>query len=80
MLSYTNTGLHVKYPLFLSGFNESWIFPVDFRKMIKCQILLKIRPIAANFFHAGRQTDMAKIITALRNFTNVSKNYINLLQ
>ena len=23
-------GLHVKYPLFLSDFNESWIFSTDF--------------------------------------------------
>jgi hypothetical protein len=24
--------LHVRYPLFLSDFNDTWIFAIDFRK------------------------------------------------
>ena len=33
--------LRVKYPLFLSDFNETWIFWADFRKINKYQILSK---------------------------------------
>jgi len=28
-------GLHVKYPLFLSDFNETWIFLADLWKLLK---------------------------------------------
>ena len=32
MIKKTCIDLHVKYPLFLSGLNETWIFSADFRK------------------------------------------------
>jgi len=34
-------GLHGKYPLFLPDFNENLTFFYVFRKILKCQILLK---------------------------------------
>ena len=34
----TYVGLHVKYRLFLSGFNENWIYWKYFRKILKYQI------------------------------------------
>jgi len=38
MIKKMYIGLHVKYPLFLSDFNENLNFSIDFRKMLKYQI------------------------------------------
>ena len=36
---------------------------------------MKIRPVGAEFFHTDVQTDMTKIIAALRNFAIEPKNW-----
>jgi hypothetical protein len=52
-------GLHVKYRLFMSDFNDTLIFWVDFRKKKNPQIsnFIEIRPVVAELFHADGQTD-----------------------
>jgi hypothetical protein len=50
-------GLHIKYSLLLSDFNETWILSTDFRKIVKTQISSKMRSVRAKLFHADGQTD-----------------------
>ena len=50
-------GLHVKYPLFLSDFNETWIFPTGIRKMPKHEISWKSVLAGTELFHADGRTD-----------------------
>jgi hypothetical protein len=35
---------------------------------------MKIRPVGAELFNADKQTGMAKLIAAFRNFANAPKN------
>jgi len=49
-------GLHVKYLLFLSEFNETWILSTDFEKNTRVSKLMKIYSVGAELFHAGGRT------------------------
>jgi len=61
------SGPHVKYPLFLPDFNETWISRLFFfSKNTQISNLVKIRPVGASH-------DKVNII-AFRNFANAPKN------
>jgi hypothetical protein len=64
-----------KCRLFLSEFNETWIFLDRFLKNTSIPNLTKIRPVKAELFHAEEQTDvhMTKLIVAFRNFVNAPR-------
>jgi hypothetical protein len=60
-LSSMHKGLYVKYPLVLSGFNETWFSRQIFEE-IKISDFMKIRLLGAELFHADGQTDTTKLI------------------
>ena len=49
-------GLHVKYPLFLSDFNQTTIFLDRLSTNPQISNFMNIRPVGAEFFHADGQT------------------------
>ena len=63
-------GLDIKYPLFLSDFNETLIFSTDFRKILKCKISLQSIQWEPSSMRTDRRTEMTKLIVAFRSFAN----------
>jgi hypothetical protein len=65
--------LHLKYPLFFSNFNETWIFLTDFKKILIYQILWKYVPWEVS---CAMQMDrhITKLIVTFHIFSNAPKN------
>ena len=67
--------LHVMYPLFMSGFSETWIFSTYFRKILKYKLSRKsIQWQRSCFMRTDRQTGITGLILAFGNFANSPKN------
>jgi hypothetical protein len=68
-------GLHVKYQLFLSDFNERGIFLADLRRIIKYLVLSEPTcwEQSVTCGQIDGQTDMTKLIIGFRNFANALK-------
>ena len=62
-------GHHVKYPLFLADFNETWIFWIYFRKKtIQISDFMKIPPVEKELFYPDVNTDMTKSTVTFLSF------------
>ena len=50
-------GPHIKYPLRLSEFNETWITSTEFFLNIPISNFVKILSVGAALFHADKRAD-----------------------
>jgi hypothetical protein len=70
------TSVHMKYPLFLSDFNQI------FEKKNSNITLHEIRPVRTELFHADgktdRQTDINTLIVVFCSFVNAPENRIKI--
>ena len=78
ILSHTYTGFHIKYPLFLAGFNQISMFVTDFQKILKYKISWKSSQweLSCSMWisrQTDRQADMTKLAAAFCNFVTAPK-------
>jgi hypothetical protein len=59
-------GLHIKDPLFLPDFNETWYLLTNLMRHNYIYNLMKVLPVGAKLFHADGQTDMMKLTVAFQ--------------
>jgi hypothetical protein len=75
--------LGAKCRLFLSHFNEAWIFPIHFFFYVSNIKFHENPPVVAELCRADgqadRQTDMMMLVSAFRNFANAPKDTKKLL-
>ena len=69
-------GLHTKYHLFFTDFNETRIFSTEFLKKIFKKNFMKIRPVGAELFQqtGGRTDRHDECNSRFRNFSDAPKN------
>jgi len=70
-------GLHVKYPLFLSDFNDTWIFLIDFLKTLSYQISLKsVQWEPSCSMRTDGRADIMYLIVVFRNFAKAPNDKV----
>ena len=76
----TCIGRNVKYPLFVSYFDETSIFLDRFSKNSQISNFMKIRPVGAELCYADWRTErQTKLILAFRNVANAPKYLIKVI-
>jgi len=61
-------GRDVKYPLFLSDFNETLLSSTNLPQKTQIPNFMKISPEGAELFRVGVQTDIIELTVSFRQF------------